>query len=393
MLLPIGTDNPLRRSPVMNYCLIAANVAVFVVVNLNMKIDDARAFYLHPDSPMLYQFITYAFLHAGWGHIIGNMFFLYVFGNNVNEKLGNLGYLLLYLGGAIFSGIGHSLLNISPVLGASGAVAAITGSYMVLFPNTNIQVLYWLFFIGTFDIRALYFILFKLIVFDNIVEPNLSNIEANVAFGAHIAGYIFGILVPMLMIAAKLLPHSQYDLWAILRRWHRRQQYANMASHGYDPFGTTAATKKVKAHTIDNTPPSPEQQKIMSVRAKITEALAASDLALAAQTYLNLLELDPKQTLPQQQQLDVANKLMHTGQQAHAAQAYEEFIEHYPRYPFLEQIQLMAGLIYCRYLANPDAARKHLTAAMKKLTDPGQKQMCQEELDKLPKTNSPLPDN
>ena len=61
-------------------------------------------------------------------HILGNMYFLYLFGNNVNDKLGNVGYTAFYLAGAIFSGIGHCLLSTSPVLGASGAVAAVTGA-------------------------------------------------------------------------------------------------------------------------------------------------------------------------------------------------------------------------------------------------------------------------
>ena len=99
-----------------------------------------RAFFLDPRMPQLYQFVSYAFLHGGWMHLIGNMLFLYIFGNNVNDKLGNVGYFLLYLGGAIFSGLGHALFSNSPVLGASGAVAAVTGAYMVLFPKTYVHV-------------------------------------------------------------------------------------------------------------------------------------------------------------------------------------------------------------------------------------------------------------
>jgi len=99
-------------------------------------------------------------------HVIGNMFFLYLFGNNVNDKLGNIGYLCLYLGGSVFAGIGHAMLHSNPVLGASGAVAAVTGAYLVLFPRTLITVIYWFFFIGTMELPALYFIVFKLIVWD-----------------------------------------------------------------------------------------------------------------------------------------------------------------------------------------------------------------------------------
>jgi len=137
IVLPIGTDSPLTRKPRVNYALIVLNFAVFLAPKalVMMGVMDGasvkrllQSWVLFSQQPKLYQFFTYAFLHGGWGHILGNMFFLYVFGNSVNSKLGNLGYLLLYLGGAVFSGLGHSLLLGKRVLGASGAVAAITGA-------------------------------------------------------------------------------------------------------------------------------------------------------------------------------------------------------------------------------------------------------------------------
>ena len=96
-----------------------------------------------PARPYLWQFITYAFLHSGLLHIFGNMFFLYIFGNNVNDKLGHFGYLCFYLAGAVFSAVGHTLVSSNPVMGASGAVAAVTGAYLVLFPQTLITIVYW----------------------------------------------------------------------------------------------------------------------------------------------------------------------------------------------------------------------------------------------------------
>jgi membrane associated rhomboid family serine protease len=83
---------------------------------------------LTPIRPYLWQFVSYAFLHGSIMHIVGNMFFLYLFGNNVNDKLGGISYLCLYLGGSVFAGIGHTILHTNPVLGASGAVAAGTGA-------------------------------------------------------------------------------------------------------------------------------------------------------------------------------------------------------------------------------------------------------------------------
>ena len=108
---------------------------------------------LHPATPELWQFVSYAFLHGGIAHLGGNMLFLFIFGNNVNDKLGGVGYLCFYLAGAVFSGIGHSMVSATPILGASGAVAAVTGAYLVLFPRSMVRVFYWLLiFIDTVDI-------------------------------------------------------------------------------------------------------------------------------------------------------------------------------------------------------------------------------------------------
>ena len=156
-------------------------------------------------------------------HILGNMYFLYLFGNNVNDKLGNVGYTAFYLAGAIFSGIGHCLLSNTPVLGASGAIAAVTGAYLVLFPQTLISVFWWFFFfINTIEISALYFIAFKLIIFDNLIEPSFAPMA--VAYTAHIAGYTFGIVSLTIMLATKLISSTHYDLWDMIRRWNRRRK-------------------------------------------------------------------------------------------------------------------------------------------------------------------------
>ena len=98
LILPIGTDNPIRRRPRANHALIIINVVVFIApfilalltsASLAEADDKFKAFILTATHPRLYEFITYAFLHANVLHIFGNMFFLYIFGNNVNSQLGN----------------------------------------------------------------------------------------------------------------------------------------------------------------------------------------------------------------------------------------------------------------------------------------------------------------
>ena len=118
MILPIRTSIRPRRTPYANYAIIAVNAVIFF---LQYHTDphtggvDFRPwvlqFMLTPVRPYLWQFISYAFLHGGLMHIFGNMFFLYLFGNNVNDKLGTVGYLCFYLAGAVFSGVGHTILH------------------------------------------------------------------------------------------------------------------------------------------------------------------------------------------------------------------------------------------------------------------------------------------
>jgi membrane associated rhomboid family serine protease len=258
MLLPIRTSIVPSRTPYANYVLIGLNVVIFLLtyyphsIRVGGTVQSeplrfwAQQFMLYPVNAYLWQFISYAFLHGSWMHLIGNMYFLYLFGQNVNDRLGNVSYLCLYLAGAVFAGIGHMLFGkLAPVLGASGAVAAITGAYLVLFPRTLITVVYWFIIIGTIELSALIFIAFKLIIYDNFIEPSFA--PAAVAYWAHAAGYGFGIIASLLLIAFGFIGRTQDDLWFMLRQWNRRRQFKDLAADGYDPFGGRTYRKAVDA--------------------------------------------------------------------------------------------------------------------------------------------------
>lgn len=394
MILPIRTNVILNRKPYMNYAIIAVNVVVFLLSWTHVQTaagvqgiirDWATGWKLYPDAPQLSQFVTYAFLHGGFWHIFGNMFFLYVFGNNVNDKLGNLGYLCFYLAGAVFAGFGHSIIHPDPIplVGASGAVAAVTGAYLVLFPKTLITVIYWLIFIGTIEVPAIYFIGFKMIFWDNVFERSVHN----VAYDAHLAGYFFGIGSILLLLAVGVLARSQFDLWAMIKRWNQRRKYKSLVEEGFDPFsgvGENVKKIKVKQHKISEK----EKQrldKIQSVRSEIGSHLSDNNLTGAAEKYLELMDIDDTQTLSRKAQLDVANQLMAMGKWQGCAEAYEKFLEHYKSYQYSEQVELMLGIVYGRYLGKDELAVKYLEHAKGRLTDEGQKQMCETELERLKK--------
>jgi hypothetical protein len=339
---------------------------------------------LTPVRPYLWQFVSYAFLHGSIMHIVGNMFFLYLFGNNVNDKLGTIGYLCFYLAGAVFSGIGHTLMSSNPVLGASGAVAAVTGAYLVLFPQTLITVFYWFFyFIDTLDIPALYFIGFKLIFWDNVAERSIPN----VAYDAHLSGYAYGILAMLGLLAAGLIGSSHFDLWAMIKRWNQRRRYHDVISSGYDPFTGRTKTRRIKVKEVKTTAQKQAEEKIKQLRNDIGSRIAQRNLPAAAELYLQLMEFDSTQVPPRQYLLDIANQLASDNKHRESARAYEKFLTHYDSYEYVEQVQLMLGILYSRYLHKSDLAVKHLQAAAQKLSDPGQLKMCRDELDKLQSSN------
>jgi hypothetical protein len=331
--------------------------------------------------PQLWQFVSYAFLHGGPMHIIGNMFFLYLFGNNVNDKLGNIGYLCFYLGGAVFSGIGHILVSGADVLGASGAVAAVTGAYLVLFPQTLISVLYWFFFIGTIEVPAWGFIALKMILFDNIIV----RYTPHVAYDAHLAGYAFGIAASLGLLGTGLISTSRFDLWAMLKQWNRRRQYRDAVSGGYDPFAGRAETRRIKVKEVKSPAEQQKDEKTRKLRDEISKRMLERNLSAAAALYLELINHDSEQILPRQNLLDIANQLAGDSKHTESARAYEQFLTHYSTYEYAEQVELMLGILYCRYLNQPKQAVKYLEAAAKKLTDPGQLKMCKDELARLQK--------
>ena len=388
MILPIRTSIRPQQTPYANYTLIAVNVLIFLFEYYADRRTDGIGFrhwmlqfMLTPARPHLWQFVSYAFLHGGLAHIIGNMFFLYLFGNNVNDKLGNISYLCLYLGGAVFAGVGHTFLHISPALGASGAVAAVTGAYLVLFPQTLITVLYWFFFIGTMELSAIYFIAFKLIVWDNIVEPRFSS--AAVAYDAHLAGYAFGIFAILLMLSTGLVSGNGLDLWSMIRQWNRRRRYRDVVSGSYDPFTGQKKAKRIWVKEVKTDVPTQQEEEIRRLREEIARRTVQRNLPAAAEAYLQLIKFDSEQILPRQNLLDIANQFAGQSRYAESAQAYEKFLANYAGYEYVEQVELMLGILYSRYLHQPDAAIKYLKSASGKLSEPGQLKMCQDELAKL----------
>lgn len=383
IFFPTGTDRRLKRTPWVNYTLIAVNVIVFImtanqvslvgeyfaVLDLAQQVPGAAMparpwilnYYLLPGDGSVLQYFTYQFLHASWMHLIMNMIFLYVFGNGVEDRLGKVGYLFFYLAGGVVAGLGHGAVESNPVLGASGSVAAITGAYLALFPLSNVTIVYWFIVFGAFEVSSMLLILFQ-VAQDALFQ--VGNI-GNTAYLAHLAGYACGFTVGMGLLMSRILPREPYDMLALIEHRRRRAQFNKLSKQGYRPW----------EHNKPGDPPrqgdapavSKQEARTMQARAAISTALTGHDLPKAAGLYVDLLKQNPEQVMGQQQQLDIANQLMSDGRYDDSASAYQLFLVTYKGYGDRQQVQLILGLIFARYLDQRQRAKELLTQAIPRL--------------------------
>ncbi len=384
-MIPIGTDRRLKHRPWINYALVAANIFVFIVLQQTRSdTPGVRAYLLWPDQPEVYQFFSSMFMHAGWMHLIGNMIFLWVFGNAVNDSLGNVGYLAFYLAGGVIAGVGYVLLaGTAPVLGASGAISAVTGAFLVLFPRVRVTVLLIFYIIMPIEISSLFFLLMQ---FGWNLYATLSQAGGGVAYVAHSSGYAFGIIVAAGFLAIKVLPREPYDLLSLFQSWHRKHGYNQTVSDGYDPFSRTrpgrhsGGRRWVNARPVSaGTPEGPPAEEL-ELRKQISSDHARHDFAAAADGYVKLLKVADDALLPMNQQLDVSNHFMSAQQYPQAADAYELFIKHYGNYEYIGDIRLMLGLIYSRYLHQDEKAQTYLSSAVADLFDKNKIELARNEL-------------
>jgi len=383
-MIPVGTDYRMRIKPWVNYALIAINIGLYVVGFNGMNPNPGiRRLLLDPDTPALLQFFTSMFLHADIGHLFGNMIFLWVFGNVLNDRLGHLSYFLFYIAGGIIAGLGYLVLTPdAPVLGASGAISAVAGAFLVLFPGIRVRLWFWFM---EFEITSLLFLGLE-------VGMNLANSWSDirgsglggVAYVAHSSGHLFGIAVASSLLLVRLLPREGHDLIYTVGHAWRRRRYRRMIAQGDDPFGPNRLTRsgrsrRVSASTVAERNDT-ESGRELQLRRDIAAAVGRADLPAAAALYREILQINDAVVLPRQQQLDIANYLMETAAHTESAEAYERFLRHFSTYEHVADIELMLGLVYGRYLNRLEEAENLLASAARKLTDAKNLQLAEAEL-------------
>jgi membrane associated rhomboid family serine protease len=225
-MFPYRDDNPTLRTPVVTILLIAANVLVWVLlqgagtepalsrsicelgaVPANLTGGVVRTTYVElapgivcvlGHTPDWTTVLTSMFMHGGWMHLIGNMWFLWIFGNNVEDSMGRLRFVAFYVVCGVFASLAHVLVASSstlPMVGASGAIGGVMGAYIVLYPRVRVHMLVFLgIFFFTVSVPAYFMLGYWALLQVLGALPQMSSEVAGVAFWAHVGGFGAGAL-------------------------------------------------------------------------------------------------------------------------------------------------------------------------------------------------------
>ena len=381
MFLPIGdTPNPRGYRPFITWGLIAANVAVYVLVTMPLSLarpdpnDPALAEYLRvvlrdipwwqvPDaarrvlqSMSAYDLFAFAhgykpgapewsdlfmcmFLHGGVAHLAGNMLFLWIFGDNVEHRLGRLKYLVVYLATGVFATWTFSLFarrSMVPLVGASGAISGVLGAYFLLFPRNRIKTFVFLFpFVVDVWLIPVRWVIGFYILVDNLFPFLVGGTESGVAYGAHLGGFAGGLFVG----------------WLADRMVLGLPLFGRQARKGEGPEGLRAA-------------------------------LAALDRSGAIRA-LSETGLDAVVGLGPEEAATLAVWLEGEGQRATAFQVLRRYLRAHPSSAALARIHLTLGQLRLRE-GQVSAAFQHLLSVFDHDPDPETAAAAQEALQSIP---------
>lgn len=211
MIFPVGDDQVRGGSkPIFSYLFIGLNILVYLYefYLLTSSVDGAHLnqFILEygsiPKETMngedYFTLFTSMFLHGGWMHLIGNMLFLWVFADNIEQIIGNANFVIFYIVGGLAAHAAHIFFNVDsvvPTVGASGAISAVLGAYLVMFPGSKIKI-FVVYIFSSFKVPALLFLGFWIAqqLFSGFASIAETADTGGVAWWAHIGGFVFGLI-------------------------------------------------------------------------------------------------------------------------------------------------------------------------------------------------------
>jgi membrane associated rhomboid family serine protease len=245
-VFPIRDENPHFLTPVVTYGIVALNVLAWVFVQglgaeeplarsicdlglvpgelsgratagTTVPLSEHFACVVDPTGDWM-TVLTHMFLHGGWMHLIGNMWFLWIFGNNVEDSMGHARFVVFYLLAGFAAAALQAVLNPSsaiPMVGASGAIGGVMGAYVVLYPRVRVDLLLWFgFFVRTISVPASFMLLYWLVVQLIGGATSLGDERGGVAFWAHVGGFVAGALLVLVFRDPALVARHPYHGWS-----------------------------------------------------------------------------------------------------------------------------------------------------------------------------------
>jgi len=216
-MIPLKDENPSRTVPIVNFFFILANIVVFIYLKYNVSADNQQLFLqlgfipyeisnlvdIYPKDlvPIPLTIFTSMFIHGGWLHLLSNMLYLWIFGDNIEDRLGHITFLFFYLLCGLFAALVHGLVHINsrvPSVGASGAIAGILGAYLLFFPKAHIKTLFIVFvFAKIIKLPAMIVLGFWIItqVLSAYAEYGIHRGGGGIAWFAHVGGFISGLIL------------------------------------------------------------------------------------------------------------------------------------------------------------------------------------------------------
>jgi len=253
-MFPISDDAPLKRFPDVTYALLFVMALVFLY-EINLPKEQLQPFvqtwgftadriFGHFEPLALVTLVTAIFLHGGWFHLIGNGWMLYLFGDNVEDRLGRFGYIIFFISCGVVANVVHGLFGGDPTqvaIGASGSIAGVMGAYMIMFPDAQVKIaLFARGITSTFKVPALGVMLFwytcqigSVFIFRMLDQyaatsaygasgPHHALVTSHVAYYAHIGGFLCGIVLGYLLSPKNqeeqnMLPQAEVNSWKRVR--------------------------------------------------------------------------------------------------------------------------------------------------------------------------------
>jgi membrane associated rhomboid family serine protease len=361
---PVDPSNEAARS--YAYVLQEERGAPGRAVLNNMSAYDAVVFRygFKPASPSPFALLTSMFLHGGFLHLIGNMLFLWIYGDNVEDRLGRLGFLIAYLGTGAAAAFGDMALRWDssiPSVGASGAISGVLGFYFIWFPRNRVRVFVFLFplLATVIELSARLVLGFYLVV-DNLLPLLMSGGSGGIAYGAHIGGFVAAVGAAVAL--------DRIQLGRPEREFRRPARAA--PGGGGEPAGEPGPGGGGKA---------------------FSGALERGDLRTALEKLLTTPRQQTRQQIPVSEKVRLGEELARQRHPRAALTAYQRALSDHPGSGDATDAHLGAARVLMTDLGMPTAAYQHLYAALEEAVTEEQQQKARELLEQLQRVSGAVP--